>query len=491
VFYLTYMLNELRRRKGRTLLTSLGLAVGVGLVVVVNALSTGLDQAQAEVLQPLTGVGTDMSVTRPISFDESAEGGPFGGLSEEERAQLREENGGGRLGLRNLGEPGTTFSRDELVSSAQLSFPATEVTEMEQTAGVAAATGALTLNAIHISGTVPEESEQQGQPGVPGQPGQGGGGLESLDLSSFTVTGVDAASAELGIVTAGQVTGGRFLRVGTAREAVLNASYASRSDLGVGDTFSLGGKTFTVVGLVATPLGGQASDVYVQLSQLQSLSGRTGRVNTALVRATSADVVDEVAAELTAGLEGAEVTTASDLAERVSGSLVDARSLAGKLGTALAIVGLLAAFLIAALLTLSSVNKRVRELGTLKAIGWSQRLVVRQVTGEALLQGLLGGLLGVAVGLLGVIAIDAVAPTLQASVAAAADAGAPRLGPGAFGQGAVVEAASTEVELDAAVSADLVLVAVALAVAGGLFAGAVGGLRAARLRPAAALRHID
>jgi putative ABC transport system permease protein len=487
VFYLTYMLNELRRRKGRTLLTSFGLAVGVGLVVVVNALSTGLDQAQAEVLEPLTGVGTDMSVTRPISFDESAEGGPFGGLSEEERAQLREENGRGRLGLRNLGEPGTTFSRDELVSSAQLSFPATEVTEMEQVAGVAAATGALTLNAIHISGTVPEEPEQQGQPGLPGQ---GGGGLESLDLSSFTVTGVDAASAELGIVTAGQVTGGRFLRAGTAREAVLNASYASRSDLGVGDTFSLGGKTFTVVGLVATPLGGQASDVYVQLAQLQSLSGRTGRVNTALVRATSADVVDEVAAELTAGLEGAEVTTASDLAERVSGSLVDARSLAGKLGTALAIVGLLAAFLIAALLTLASVNKRVRELGTLKAIGWSQRLVVRQVTGEALLQGLLGGLLGVAVGLLGVIAIDAVAPTLQASVAAA-DAGAPRLGPGAFGQGAVVEAASTEVELDAAVSAGLVLVAVALAVAGGLFAGAVGGLRAARLRPAAALRHID
>lgn len=487
MFYLTYMFNELRRRKGRTLLTSLGLAVGVGLVVVVNALSTGLDRAQAEVLQPLTGVGTDMSVTRPIAFDESAEGGPFGGLSEEERAQLREENGGGRLGLRNLGEPGTTFSRDQLVSSAQLSFPATEVAQMEQIAGVAAATGALTLDAITVSGTVPEEPEPQGRPGLPGQ---GGGGLESLDVSSFTVTGIDPASAELGIVTAGQVTGGRFLRAGTAREAVLNASYASRSELGVGDTFSVGGKTFTVVGLVATPLGGQASDVYVQLSQLQSLSGREGRVNTALVRATSGDVVDEVAAALTAGLEGAEVTTASDLAERVSGSLVDARSLAGKLGTALAIVGLLAAFLIAALLTLASVNKRVRELGTLKAIGWSQRLVVRQVTGEALLQGLLGGLLGIALGLLGVIAIDAVAPTLQATVAAA-DGGAPRFGPGAFGQGAVVEAASTEVELDAAVSTGLVLVAVALAVAGGLFAGAVGGLRAARLRPAAALRHID
>ena len=46
MFYLSYMLSELRRRKGRTLLTAFGLALGVGLVVTVTALSTGLDHAQ-------------------------------------------------------------------------------------------------------------------------------------------------------------------------------------------------------------------------------------------------------------------------------------------------------------------------------------------------------------------------------------------------------------------------------------------------------------
>ena len=46
------------------------------------------------------------------------------------------------------------------------------------------------------------------------------------------------------------------------------------------------------------------------------------------------------------------MTTAQDLADRVSGSLVDAQNLADKLGTALAIVALAAAFLIASLLTL-------------------------------------------------------------------------------------------------------------------------------------------
>src|SRR5438067_7687288 len=108
MFYVTYMFSELRRRKGRTLLTALGLAVGVGLVVTVSAVSTGLDNAQAKVLAPLTGVGTDMSVTRPISTSSSSQG--FRGLSQKERDELQKENGSSRLALQNLGKPGTHFT---------------------------------------------------------------------------------------------------------------------------------------------------------------------------------------------------------------------------------------------------------------------------------------------------------------------------------------------------------------------------------------------
>ena len=65
---------------------------------------------------------------------------------------------------------------------------------------------------------------------------------------------------------------------------------------------------------------------------------------------------------------------------------MDAADLSHSLGLALSIVAAAAAFLLAALLSLSSVGKRVRELGTLKAIGWTQSLVVRQVVGESLAQ---------------------------------------------------------------------------------------------------------
>src|SRR5262249_13594653 len=149
MFFLTYILSELRRRSGRTVLTALGLGLGVGLVVTVNALSAGLDDAQAKILEPLTGVGTDMSVSRPIDLSPSQDGG-FSDLSPKERQQLESENGGGRFGLRNLGKPGTHFSRDDFVSAAQLSFAASNVGRIAKIDGVQAAVGGLTLNSIHV-----------------------------------------------------------------------------------------------------------------------------------------------------------------------------------------------------------------------------------------------------------------------------------------------------------------------------------------------------
>jgi len=490
MFYVTYMLAELRRRSGRTILTALGLAIGVGLVVTVNALSTGLDRAQAAVLEPLTGVGTDMSVSRPIDFSDAGPGG-FPSLTDDEREKLRAENGGGRLGLTDLGEPGTRFSRDTFVSTAQLSFAASEVEQIRGLDGVSAAAGGLTLNSIHIEGTVPDLS--QGRGGFVA-PGPGAGGPANIDASSISVAGVDQRNEELGAITPGQVTTGRYFGSGDAREAILNESYASREGIELGETVELGGKKVAVVGIAETPLGGQSSDVYLKLTQLQELADRAGRVNTVYVRAQSSDVVGAVAESIESTLDGASVTTAEDLADRVSGTLVDAKNLAGSLGTALMIVGLMSAFLIASLLTLSSVTKRIRELGTLKALGWPQRLVVRQVTGESLVQGLLGGALGVALGIGGAFLVGALAPSLEATVGAAADS-ADGLGPrfaagGPFGQGAV-EPAATEVVLDAPVSPTLIVAAVGLALLGGLVAGAVGSLRAARLRPADALRHID
>ena len=186
------------------------------------------------------------------------------------------------------------------------------------------------------------------------------------------------------------------------------------------------------------------------------------------------------------------MTTSADLADTVSGSLSTASSLATNVGKWLSIAVLIAAFLVAGLLTSSAVSRRVREFGTLKALGWKSGRVTRQVVGEAMVNGLLGGALGIALGLAGAYVVTAVSPTLQAQLGGGGGGtGGP--GGGGFGGGFGRQAAARtlDVSLTAPVSLTTVSIAVGLAVAGGLIAGAFGGWRASRLRPADALRRVE
>jgi putative ABC transport system permease protein len=208
-------------------------------VVIVGALSSGLDDAQDEVLEPLTGVGTDVSVSRPIVVpddDGSAgggAGGPFGQLPERERRQLQRENKSHTQSFNysDLGEPGERFSRDEFLSS-ELSFPTSEVAKIRALDGAEDAAASLTLKALHVAGRVPESGEAPIDPhGGPG----GGGGFE---FSSMNVSGVDVRQPELTVVTPDQVTNGRYFsktRMRARAEAVVDLGYARQNDIGVGD----------------------------------------------------------------------------------------------------------------------------------------------------------------------------------------------------------------------------------------------------------------
>jgi putative ABC transport system permease protein len=225
--------------------------------------------------------------------------------------------------------------------------------------------------------------------------------------------------------------------------------------------------------------------VYVPLAQLQKLSSQKGQVNVVLVRADSGDDVASVQQNIETAFPRAQVASARDVADRISGSLVDAANLSHRLGVALAILAALTAFLIALLLTLSSVGKRVREIGTLKALGWKQRVVVRQILGESLAQGVAGGLIGVVLGVALAAVIGAVGPTLSASSSTGG-------GNDFFGLGDVTARTVTDqVALTAPVAITILLLGLFVAVLGGLVAGAAGGWRAARMRPADALRQVE
>ena len=555
------------------MLTVLGLAVGVALVLIISGLSRGLDNAQKKALNPLSSIGTDLTVTRTVQTSEAqfGPGGGFGG------SELIQANQSVITDLSKLGKPGQHFVHDFFLPGTQLTFPQGQGASLAKLPHVAASADGLVLIAEHQEGTVPRivaklktggqtfqirrritpltPAEQQklqaclqkngvtipaaggggstgsGRSGGFGGGGGGGGGFgggsngprgrfgafakclparfqqfrasfttpqqtlkqvldppqTNIQTTPYTIGGVDQTQPGTALVTPAQVTAGRYFSRAGGRDALLATSYASRHKLKVGSQLVLNGTTFTVVGLVAPPLGGQTADVYLPLKQLQTLAGEKGLANIVLVRADSNSSVSTVKHEIQQTLgSNAQVASESQVADRITGSLVDASNLSHNLGLVLEVVVAAAAFLLAALLTLSSVGKRVRELGTLRAIGWTQGLVVRQVVGESLAQGIAGGLLGLVLGIGAALAFNAFAPPLTAS-SLSGGSGNNLLGLGS----ATVRTARSTISLHAPLTLELVLLGILIAVAGGLLAGAAGGLRAGRLRPADALRRVE
>ncbi|MGW2107966.1 ABC transporter permease, partial [Streptomyces sp. NPDC001948] len=320
-------------------------------------------------------------------------------------------------------------------------------------------------------------------------------GGASFDVNSYTVYGTDVTEQGIGPLTSSKITKGRTFKTSEtdAKVAVVDSAYAKEKKLDVGKTVTIHGTKFSVVGVSTADSGDAAANLYIPLKQAQTLSDSKDKVTTVYVKAADSQQIDQVKSAIQKNISGTTVTTSADLADTVSGSLSTASDLASGVGKWLSIVVLAAAFLVAGLLTSAAVSRRVREFGTLKALGWKSGRVTRQVVGEALVNGLLGGVLGIGIGLAGAYAVTAISPTLTAQLGSSGGGMGGGMGGGRFMGGPGRDAASKtlDIALTAPVSLSVILTAVALAVAGGLIAGGFGGWRASRLRPADALRRVE
>src|SRR6266702_1228937 len=319
--------------------------------------------------------------------------------------------------------------------------------------------GAFVLNDVKLSGTV---SAGGGQPGAQGGPG--GSGAGSINSSSFTVTGVNPANDSLGPLSSGTTTSGHNFTAAQSDSnvAVVDSNYAQAQNLEVGSTITVAGKTFSVIGIVQAAQGESSADVYIPLARAQSLANMPGEVNTIYVSAASASDISAVSSAISRALPTATVTTSRNLASEVTGSLSSASTLANSLGKWLAVAVLAAAFGLASILTMSAVSRRVREFGTLKAMGWRSRRIIRQIMGEALVIGIVGGAAGVAIGYGAAALVQALAPPLTASTAGTASAAG---GPGGrFARAASPAAHTVSVHLTAPVTFGAVALAVVLAI---------------------------
>lgn len=521
----TYLFRELSNRRKQTAIIATGLALAIALVIIVNSVAGGVKAAQSTVLQSVYGVGTDITISQADT--PSSTGG---------RPSFSFGSGGGTSSGSAGSGSSTTLNQSRVaVARGTASFASSTLATVQKTSGVKAAAATLSLEETNFSGSVTQRPTQSsggsstsgGTPrtgtgtgtgtGTEGGGVTGGGfGGGNFSFDSTTIEGVDVTADAVGPISSVSLSSGRtFTAADTGKDVVvLDRSYAKTNSKKVGDTVTIGSTKFQVIGLVASTSSSSAtaSNMYIPLDTAQKISGLTGKVTNIYVTAESSNDVSSLKTTLEKALPKATVSTEADLASSVSGSLSTASGLVSSLGTWLSVIVLAAAFLIAILFTVSGVTRRTREFGTLKAIGWSNGRIVRQVAGESLVQGLIGGVVGVAVGLIGVLVINIVGPTLsggatttnafgsgfgQAGGAGAAGGtsggtssgtGAAASGVARFGQAAAK--ATTSVTLHAPIAVEIIVIAVVLAIVGGLLAGAIGGWRASLLRPAEALRSV-
>ena len=494
--FATYLARELGKRRKQTAIIAVGLALAVALVMIVSAISAGVRDAQAEALEAVYGVGTDLTVTQAATAPTEG-GGP----------QMQFDFGADAGTATDEGSREISTSRLE-VARGTTAFDASAVDTAAGIDGVAAAAGSLTLQSTTFSGELPTFTERPADGTMPGMPGGGGfdigGGADgaggsSFGIESMTVTGIDLAADGIGPLTSTTVTDGRALQAADAGAdvAVLDSDYATTASLAVGDTIELGGTTLQVVGIAqSTATSGAGADAYIPLDTAQTLADLDGQVTTVYVQAASAESIDAIATDLAEVLPEATVNTQAELASTVSGSLASASSLISNLGTWLSAIVLAAAFVIAILFTVSGVTRRTREFGTLKAIGWRNSRIVGQVAGESLVTGAIGVVAGVVIGIVGIVVVNAISPTIAVGGGAQQGLGGQGgfAGPGGMsapgGMGDFAQAAAG-VTLNAVVTPSVILIAVGLALLGAVLAGVFGGWRAARLRPAAALRTVE
>jgi ABC-type antimicrobial peptide transport system permease subunit len=304
--------------------------------------------------------------------------------------------------------------------------------------------------------------------------------LWEFDQGGFrTIMGVDVSQPSLGPVKVKEwLNSGRFPN--QEGEIVLEKHYAKFHHAGLGATFMIGGRPFNVVGLLEIKEGAQiaSSNIYLSLADAQKLLAvETGGVNIVYLRLENPSLLTQVKSRIGKELNGVSVTSSDSFLELMGGvsKISDQFSL---LASIIALGG--AVFLIIKTM-LGNLVARSSEIGILKAVGWTEKDVQKQLMGEALIQSFLGGVVGIAVGYgisyaLGFFSIPVSTPwEINLMPAFARD---------------TETAAAVAVRLPVTLSAGLTGAALALSFVSGALASYFMGRRTSRMKPADILRRL-
>ena len=202
---------------------------------------------------------------------------------------------------------------------------------------------------------------------------------------------------------------GRELTETDAGKVTVGADLVSQLDAKIGETVEIRGRDFEVVGIYERTLTAPDSTVFMTLEDAQELFLDT-------LPEAVAEGLDEDALATSIVLFAEDGVDPDDLVETVSEELGDSYNVQGPAGFeefvqqplqifnyliyTVALIALVVGGLSIINTMAISVSERTREIGIRKAIGANRAAILRQFVAEAALIGLIGGVLGLAVGYL-------------------------------------------------------------------------------------------
>ena len=311
-------------------------------------------------------------------------------------------------------------------------------------------------------------------------------------VPDYVIEGIPLTSSLVGNypILPMNITAGRNLQAGDTGVVLLSENNTAFFGVGVGGTVEILGESFEVVGIHGSSGVSDTMTLYMNLSDAQSLTNNTGYVTSLRVFADSSDIVTDVANSVSSLHPELSVVTAQQRLNQLEAVQASYETALQSAETSVAqmqttafeeiVVVVAATSLIVFFVMLYTVRERTKEIGTLKAIGFSNRTVMSQFILEGVLLSLLAGFVGIAIGSIG-------APVLSGLLLPAVN----QLGAaGLFGgQFASNSGTSNSTTAAIALTPELVLIGLGAAV----LLGAVGSLypawRASRTRPAEAMRY--
>jgi putative ABC transport system permease protein len=317
----------------------------------------------------------------------------------------------------------------------------------------------------------------------------------------YTITGVTLNSSFIDdySILPTNITAGRNLREGDSAVVLLNSNLTAYFGVGVGDKVEMYGESFTVVGVYETAGQGRTEtrSAYMNITDVQTAAGLTGNVSRLDVYAENVSDVDSIAEVIGAAYTSLQVTTYKDRLSQLDNmqtmykqTLTSAQATVSQTETVATqeiMIAVVATSLIVLFVMLYTVRERTKEIGTLKAIGFSNWNVMSQFMLEGMLLSLVAGVVGIAIGTVGAPLLSGI---LLPQISPFGSRGSFQFGSqtatsGNFGSFSVLGASTITVTP----SLQTMLIAIGAAVLLGALGSLYPAWRAARTRPAEAMRY--